>query len=136
MIVIMKLTAEQAYTIEDALELYSRINMGQFDQVEYMLQMDTFDQAMKRPKYDRELAKQYLESARRTIFTSEVNGAYTGIQMTSERSKISWDIYQQLRHDISHFKYPYEPLESRGRSFDRPFITSKEPLPEITITEE
>ena len=134
--VIIELTAEQAYTMMDALEFYSRVNMGQFEQIEYMLQLDTYDQSLLRPKYDREMAVQYLRQARHTIFTELSTSSYVGILHTSERSKISWDIYQQLRHDISHFKRPNEPLESRGNDFQTPLITSEEPLPKITIEKE
>jgi hypothetical protein len=120
----------------ESLEFYSRVNMGQFEQIEYMLRLDTFDQSLKRPKYDQEMAVQYLRQARQTIFTELSTSSYVGILHTSERSKISWDIYQQLRHDISHFKRPNEPLESRGNDFQTPLITSEEPLPKITVTKE
>jgi hypothetical protein len=134
--VTIKMSLEQAYTLEDALEFYSRMNMGQFETLEYMLRLDTFDQSLKRPKYDQELAVGYLRQARQTIFTDLSTSSYVGIMHTSERSKISWDIYQQLRHDISHFKFPNEPIETRGNAFQKPLITSEEPLPKITIEEE
>ena len=129
-------TLEQAYTLLEALELYSRIHMGQLDIIEYSLHLDTYDKTLERPKYDRELALGYLRQARQVIFTQVSDNSYIGIQHTGERSKISWDLYQQLRHDISHWNRPDEPIESRGNAFDKPFITSKQPLPTIVITEE
>lgn len=128
------LTPEQAYTLLEALEEYSRLGMSQFDWLEYRLSLDTYDKTIHRPKYDQQLARKYLELAKQTIFT-DLKGAYIGIQNTSERSKISWDIYQQLRYDISHWKFPDIPLESRGNAFNKPFVVSKEPLPGIVITE-
>lgn len=134
--VTVELTPEQAYTLMDALEFFSRVSMGQFEHIEYRMELDTYDEELKRPKYDRELATAYLRLARRIIFTDLSDSAYKSILGTSERSKISWDIYQQLRHDISHYKFPDEPISCQGRSFNRPFVTSKEPLPKVTITDE
>lgn len=134
--VIIEMTAEQAYTLMEALEDYSRLGMGQFEVVEWRRELDTYDKELHRPKYDRELAIGYLRQARQVIFTDLSTNSYIGIKNTGERNKISWDIYQQLRHDISHFKFPDEPLESRGKHFDRPFVESNQPLPKIVITEE
>ena len=134
--VTITLTAEQVYTIQEALELFSRIHMGQFDIIEWQMQIDTFDPTLKRPKYDRQAAQLYLNQARQTIFTDINSNSYIGILNTAERSKIAWDIYQQIRHDISHFRSPNEPLESRGNCFDKPFVVSKQPLPKVVITGE
>jgi hypothetical protein len=134
--VTITLTAEQVYAVQEALEFFARIHMGQFDVIEWQMQIDTFDPSLKRPKYDREAAQGYLNQARQTIFTDIHQNSYIGIKNTAERSKIAWDIYQQIRHDISHFKFPNEPLESRGKSFDKPFVISKQPLPKVVITGE
>lgn len=128
----MELTFEQAYVIMDALETYSRLFMTQFETLEYLMHMDTYDVSLNRHKFDQATARALLEKVKQEMFPG-IGSAYIGIQQTNERSKISWDIYQQLRHDISVFKYPNEPLESRGRSFDKPFVVSKQPLPKITI---
>jgi hypothetical protein len=134
--VTLTLTAEQAYTVQEALEFFARIHMSQYEVVEWQAQMDTFDETLHRSTYDRELALSYLKQAKQVIFGQDSPGAYIGIMGTNERSKIAWDIYQQLRHDISHFKFPDEPLESRGQSFNKPFVVSKQPLPTIVITDE
>lgn len=136
MTITITLTDKQAYTLMDVLEEYSRIGMAQFDWIEYRLSLDTYDKSLNRPKYDQELARSYLEKAKQTIFPQLSPSAYIGIQGTSERNRISWDIYQQLRHSISVYKHPDTPIEERGRSFDKPFIVSDEPLPTITITED
>jgi hypothetical protein len=130
------LTLNQAHVLLDCLEEYSRIGMAQLSWIEYRLSLDTYDKTLHRPKYDQELARKYLEQAKQTIFTGISSSAYIGIKNTSERSKISWDIYQQLRHDISHWKFPDEPLESRGNAFNKPFVVSKEPLPKVIITDD
>jgi hypothetical protein len=133
--VTLELTAAQAYTMMEALEFFSRVHMGQFDNITYTLHMDTFDKTMNRPDFDRKKAQEYLDQARTVIFPQLSLNASWGIMQTNERSKISWDIYQQIRHDISRFKYPNEPFES-GRCSNKPFVVSKEPLPKITITED
>jgi hypothetical protein len=132
----LELTVEQAYALMDALELYSRIKMGQLDWAEYVLSLDTYDKTLHRPKYDQELARQYLEKAKQTIFPYISPSAYIGIQGTSERSRISWDIYQQLRHNLTIYKHPNPSIEERGKAYDKPFKVSDEPLPAITIAEE
>lgn len=134
--VTIELTKEQALVIMDALELYSRIYMGQFDEIEHRLHLDTYDKALNRPDYDRELARICLDDAQRAIFYDLNPGAYVGIQATNENSKISWDIYQQIRHDLSWHDNPGAPFEERGNSFDKPLVTSKQPLPKVIIKEE
>ena len=119
----MELTPEQAYTLMEALEFFSRIHMGQFDTIEFSLHMDTYEETTPRPKYDRELAMTLLNEAKALIFNNIERSAYTGILSCNERAKISWDIYQQLRFDMNK-----DPLK-------KPFKVSQQPLPVITITE-
>jgi len=133
--VVIELTDQQAYTMMEALEMYSRVGMGQFDNIEYTLSMDVFDPVVHRQEYDRELALSYLRQARSVIFGGLSGNAYKGIMQTSERSKISWDIYQQLRHHLTVYKHPDEPIETRGNAFQKPFVVSSEPLPKVTIRE-
>jgi hypothetical protein len=134
--VTITLTDKQAYTLLDALEEYSRIGMAQIEWIEYRLSLDTYDKTLHRPTYDQELVRNTLNLVKQTIFPQLSSSAYIGIQGTSERNRISWDIYQQLRHNITIYKHPDEPLGSRGNAFDKPFKVSDEPLPAITITEE
>ena len=134
--VTLVLTAEQAYTLMEALEFFSRIHMGQFDTLEYNLQMDVYDKSLKRPKYDREDARMYLQKAKEVIFGLDHPGAYIGISHTSKRSREAWDIYQQLRHVITLYRQPDEPLENRGNAYDKVYSLSDEPLPKVTIIEE
>jgi hypothetical protein len=131
--VILELNDEQAYTLMETLELYSRIKMGQLDWVGYTLSLDIYDESLHRQKYDQELVKSYLDQAKRTIFPQLSPSAYIGIMGTGERSKISWDIYTQLRYEMAHFKNPNESLETRVY---KPLKVSKEPIPKITITGE
>lgn len=134
--VTIELTKKQAHVIMDALELYSRIYMGQFDAIEFRMHLDTLDKALNRPEYDRELARMSLDVAKRILFPTLSPGAYVGITATNEDSRISWDIYQQIRHDISWHDYPGTPFEARGNHFDKPFKFSQQLLPKVTIREE
>jgi hypothetical protein len=134
--VTIEMTAEQAYTLMEALEFFSRIHMGQFDVLEYNLQMDKYDTRIKRPEYDRKLAQAYLDSAKHIIFGGIQPGAYMGIADTNKRSRTSWDIYQQLRHDTTVYRLPDEPRENRGNAYDKVQPISDEPLPKVTITGE
>jgi hypothetical protein len=108
----------------ESLEFFSRIHMGQFDQIDYTLYMDTYDKTLKREKFDREAAEELLLQAKQVIFPSLDRSAYIGIMQCNERSKISWDIYQQLRYDLGKDE------------LKKPFKVSQQPLPVITITEE
>lgn len=134
--VTIELTKEQAGTVMQALEQYSRISMGQFETIVDHFHMDTYDKTLNRPEFDRDMARAYLNQARSVIFTDLDRGAYIGISHTSEGSKISWDIYQQLRHDLAVHTNPNptDPMIYWGRSYDTPHALSKQPLPKIVIT--
>ena len=136
--VTIELTKEQAGTLMQALELYSRLKMGQFEELAHSMYMDTYDKELKRPEFDQDMARAYLMQARSVIFTDLQRGAYVGISHTSESSKISWDIYQQLRHDLCVYTNPKptDPVIAWGRSYDTPYAISKQPLPRIVITED
>lgn len=110
------LTEKQAETVMDALEFYARVHMGQFDTIAYQMHMDISDKTLKRPEFDLDKANDLLDQARQIIFPHMNKSAYAGIQMTGERSKIAWDIYQQMRHDFSHYKYPNTAVMDRGIS--------------------
>ena len=119
----LELTPEQAHTLMEVLEFFSRVHMGQFDTIEFSLHMDTYDESLGRPKYDREVVMSLLTQAKTTIFSDIDRSAYIGITHTCERAKIAWDLYQQLRFDLSK-----DPMK-------QPFKVSEQPFPVITITE-
>lgn len=134
--VTIELTEKQAGVIMQALELYSRLKMGQFETITDSFFMDTFDKELKRPVFDQDMARAYLMQSRAVIFTDLQHGAYIGISHTGESSKISWDIYQQLRHDLCVYTNPKPSIDQRGRSYDKPHALSKQPLPRVVITDE
>lgn len=135
--VTIELTKEQAFTLMETLELYSRLKMGQFDELIHSFYMDTYDKTLKRPEFDREMAKAYLMQARSVIFTDLDSGAYIGISHTSEGSKISWDLYKKLQHDLTVYTNPnpQDQMVAWGNAYDPPYALSKQPLPKIVITD-
>ena len=135
--VTIELTKEQAGTLMQACELFARIKMGQFDEIIHTMHMDTYDKSLNRPEFDQDMAKAYLNQARNVIFSDIGSSAYIGISHTSESSKMAWDIYQQLRHDLCVYTNPKpaDPMIAWDRAYDTPYALSKQPLPKIVITE-
>lgn len=133
--VTIELTEEQAYVIMDALEFMCRIEMGQFNEIPYRINQNTYDEALKHPKFDMRKAEEILREAKMVMFPQLQNmpGAYIGIAATNERSKVSWDLYQQIRHDLSWHRNPEGGMTV---NFDQPFVLSKQPLPKVTIMED
>jgi len=129
----MELTQEQAYVVMDALELYSRIHMGQFENIEFMLSLDRFNKKTNMHTYNRDLAKEHLMEARDVLFEGLSRNAYVGIIATNRRSQISWDVYQKIRYDISDYK---NMNGEHTATYGELFRLTDEPLPKITITEE
>jgi len=113
------ISEHQAHVLIEALELYSRIGMGQFHQIWHVFDFpsgaDT-DRLFDELRYEGGLK----------------HGQYYGIRNSKIRDsfRISWDIYQVIRHRLA---WDYEPKGGIGVQFDKPFKQGKEDL--ITFIE-
>lgn len=126
--IIMELNEKQANVIKDALEFYSRIQMGQFDEIDNLMS-DTWKRRLSH-----EQAK-YLESQLHHIYFPELHPfSYYGIFSAElpEDAKISWDIFQVLRNKMAWHRCPGGGITV---DFDKPLPASNEELVRVRIEE-
>lgn len=131
----LHLTEKQARVIVNALDLYSRIGMGQLKEVAYVLRQNPL------PKADPELdARITLLSDIRdrldTLSRYWMNGSgYYGItsKSISDVFRTAWDIQQVIRHRLAWDRNPKGGITV---DFDNPMVTSEEALPKIEAKED
>lgn len=115
----LRITQKQADVIKDACELYSRLEMGQWDTVADFIRTPL--EHMEIPLCEiREQLNDLAVKAR----MKPSRWAFRGIthDETHECGKIAWDVYQVLRHRVSWDRYPEGGMQV---SFDKPFRTAK-----------
>lgn len=98
----LEMSEDQAYVIQDALDFYSRIMMGQFDNIASLFSIRLAKNV------NREEETKLIEALKNLYYPELHRSAYYGIfhSDTPEDAKISWDLIQVLRYDISWYKYP------------------------------
>jgi hypothetical protein len=115
----IKVSAKQADIIVRALDLYSRVQMGQLKDVAYVAT----------EKLNSELAQELKRLE--PLITGLPHNAYHGIfsPQIPQRAKIAWDIQQAIRHKVSWTLFPEGGITV---NFDTPIKCSDETLPTIT----
>lgn len=123
----MKITIEcnenHARIIQQALDLYSRLGMGQFDRIHELM---TFDFAKKLDV--RSEAEEILDNLKALYFPELGKGyGYHGIfsNNTPDQSKVAWDIIQVIRNKIAWHEKPEgghtvsfgDPMKSGSEKF-------------------
>lgn len=121
----LTLTEKQAQVIQQALEVFSRLGIGQVRMALEALPLK------KDQMFSREDENAILSIIERYV---EMNRSM-GNQKTSESSKAAWDLYQVMRHRLSHDHADKMGWTDRsGCNYDEPFKTSVEPLAKINGT--
>lgn len=134
----MKITIEvnekQAYIIMEALENYSRLLMGQFDEIDRLFVNngnDIWNDFSRRAELS-----VMLRGARHMVYPELADNAYYGIfdqKHTPNNARIAWDIKKCIEHDISWHKHPEGGITV---NFDKPMHSApEEPLPVVRIEE-
>jgi hypothetical protein len=116
---------EQASVISEALDLYSRVLMGQFDNLGWTLAL--------RYNFDVDAAAKLLNELKYVIFPElPRGGAYYGIihPRLHEDSRIAYDIHQVIRQKLAYFRKPEGWITV---DFDDPMRTSAENLPTCEV---
>ena len=114
-----------AYAALNAMELYCRISIGQFDMLVHLLGWYG--------AYDYEGAHDAQMFIKKVIFPELSWNASYGISSKEidRDTDTTWDFYQQLRHDLSWHR---EPKGGWTVNFDKPLhLDHKRKLPKIEI---
>lgn len=123
--VTLELSEKQAGIVEEALEFYSRIHMGQFEEL---------GNFFHKRNYNRDEFRHLTDQLRRCVFPELQRNAYYGIcdkKHLSDNARIAWDIQQVIRHGVSWKRYPNGGITV---NFDPPMRTSEsEGLPKVVV---
>lgn len=139
----LTLTEQQASIIRDALEIYSRIGMGQIGtgvtshpDIEKRIWETSGVCSFDLSNVIDTTVKSYIYPE----FRSSIN-SYYGIfsEAIGDSNRIAWDIQQVIRHRLSWDKVGNPPQREwntmMGVSFDEPMKSSEEELPTIVRLE-
>lgn len=116
-------STKQLTSIMNALELFSRVSMGQ---LYYVLEVLPWN-CMNPTEID--VCRNLLRNLS-PLVTGLPRNAHFGIASPKcgEKAHIAWDIQQQLRHSKA---WREEPQGGMWRRFDKPLQVSSEPLPVV-----
>jgi len=131
------MTLDQARILMRAMDLYMRLLMGQFDELDHLFSFYG-DNAVKysRDSKMRSEFEHLLKEARRCIYPELADNAYYGITggLVPPNATIIYDMYKALDHDISWY---VNPKGDWTVNFDKPMHWYKKlPLPEIKVFED
>lgn len=125
----IELSDKQADILIAALDLYSRIHLGQFEEVANIARMYDISKLNK----DYEAHNEFEDAVReaKIILGFDRNGSY-GIfnEQVNDVARIAWDMQQVIRN---HLAWKRNPEGGFTVNFDAPHHSSKENL--INITE-
>lgn len=146
----IELSDEQAYVIVEALDLFSRVLIGQSEEVGSV--MNKYSVNMLDSEVVGEVGKQYtqhkpnrhaydahhdftdaIRSLKHSLLGIHSNGSY-GIhsEAVHDNARVAYDIQQVLRHYLAWKHYKSDSVAGTiGVSFDKPYQTSKLELPKI-----
>lgn len=124
-------TVEQAGVVQRALDLYSRIGMGQFEAI--IDHPDVAARIAAVPGFTVENVTAPMAAFKRS-FHNMPEGGFHGIHSMAidESNRVAWDLQQVIRHRLSHDRADAEGAGPEDRhlvSFDTPRASSTMPLP-------
>jgi hypothetical protein len=133
----MIMTIEQARLMMRAMDLYMRILMGQFEELEHLFCFygEEGEKFKRDPSYRCDL-EHHLKRARGIVYPTLSPGAYWGItgEPCPKDATIIYDMYKSLDHDISWY---LNPKGDWTVNYDKPMHWYKDlPLPEVRVFEE
>ena len=101
----IKVSPTQANIIQEALDLYSRILVGQLGEIAWVLRKNN---KVELNSKEMEMIDQYLEVIKRCFYPELDSGSHYGIfcDKTPETSKISWDLIQVIRNKMAWHDHP------------------------------
>ena len=125
----LTITEEQARTLISALDLYSRIGMGQFEEVEMIYRYDSrksvnYD-GEETVEYDGDKFRELLKECKK-LLGHHSNGSY-GIysHQVPDSFRVAWDLKKVIRHRLA---WDRRPEGGYTVDFEEPRQSSKLPL--------
>jgi len=120
----LAMTERQAQVLVNALDLYSRIGMGQLAEVAHVLRMNVIGNPSGTVEALDSVERLTREAASRWMGGS---GGYYGIasEKISDVFRVAWDLQQVIRYRLAWDRKPEGGIQVH---FDDPMKTSEEPL--------
>jgi len=134
----MTMTIGQARTMMRAMDLYMRILMGQFEELEHLFFAEENDPVFKRESdyQARRDLNEYLRLVKQMIYPTLEHNASWGItgQPCPQHATMIYDMYKTMDNAIS---WHQNPKGGWTVNYDKPMHWYKElPLPEVKVFEE
>ena len=126
----LDMNEEQAEILCKALDLFSRVGCGQFEEI---LRHPTIEKSLLQKEdtqFTRRVSSGMLDSAKQML-TGHAPGVSTGITVADEPNRVAYDIFQVIRHQMAIDDDEHELSVHR----QEPMQWSDQPLPEITKEE-
>ena len=123
----VEMSEEQAFVVLRALNLYSRLSIGQIEEI---------TEVSKTPEIRNENeVKDVINKLKVFLFPELSFGSFYSIagSGTSESAKESWDIYQSIRYKLYWALYPEGGIQVY---FNEPFNTSGKEFPKVEVESE
>jgi hypothetical protein len=131
------MTVEQARLQMRAMDLYMRILMGQFEELEHLFFAEEYDPIFERGRdvIARSDLDYYLKQVKKCIYPTLEHHASWGITGSPcpKHATIIYDMYKTMDNAISWYQHPRGGMTV---NFDPPMHWYKEmPLPEVKVFE-
>lgn len=125
--IVLELTHEQAVVLQKAVELYFRINIGQFNEIKWVLRKHPNNKA----EANTQCVNATLDMLRAVFFPTLERGQSFNVECT-EDCENAYNLYQAVRYVNAWHENPEGGL---GVNFDPPFPIEK-PIPKCYLVEE
>lgn len=122
----LSLTERQAQVITEALDFFSRIGMGQLEEIAHVLRVYTKpSESSSLQSYRLDELKRLIREAANVWMGSPCGCHGISSEEIGDVFRVAWDLHQVIRHRLSWDRHPNGGLQV---SFDTPMKYSQEPL--------
>lgn len=127
----LELTSKQADVLVSALDLYSRILIGQFEEIAHLSLVHNVDMLPEKMMERHHQFSDELRKLKERLLAIPRNGSF-GIhsKKVSDLARVAYDIQQVVRNALAWERTPGGGI---GVNFDRPMQTSSQKLPPAKI---
>ena len=124
---ILKLNSDQAHVLSRACEFYSRMHIGQLNEIKWDLSVKRWNDNI-----DHDLIEYAINILRQQFFPELVHpGASLSIWDNNSTAEHAWNIYQVVRHALAWQEHPEGGITV---NFHEPMKFGKEPLPKCEVS--